>query len=483
MDVADAMRLAEKIYRRLDARRPEVEKFEDYYEGKQPLTFATEEWRAQNAERYAGFSDNWCAPIVNAEAERASIGGIAFFGEKERAKAYWETLRRNRFELQFSQAVVATLSAKRSYAMVWGDADTERPLVSFEHASMVEVQYDWENPQKRVAALKSWVDEETEYGTLYTPSQVFKFKRPRIPIVNDRDPQADQAKPGRGDMGGWEPRYPDDSDYILVNPLGVVPVVEFQNRPMLRGNPQSEIQGAVPMQDSINLLWAYLMLAADYASMDARVILGADPPKIPILDNQGNIIGSRPVDMKDLREKRILSITGDNAKIDSWKAAALDIFTDTIEIAVGHIAAQTRTPPHYLVANKGLSNLSGEALQASEAGLVTKVREFRAFTDDSLREMLRLMALVENDADAAELAPLAQFHWDRIEVRSDAQVSDAMSKDRTTGYPFEYLLEKYGHSPSEIERIMAMKRQEDADMLGMGVQSAVQDAMNNDGAQ
>jgi hypothetical protein len=476
MDVPDAMRLTEKLYRRLDARRPEVEKFEDYYEGKQPLTFATEEWRAQNAARYVGFSDNWCAPIVNAEAERASIGGISFFGTKTRAKQAWDTLRRNRFELQFSQSVIAMLSAKRAFGIVWGDS-SEKPVVTFEHPSMVEVQYDWENPQERVAALKSWVDEDTEFATLYTRDQVFKFKRPRIAPIDGQSSQADQSKPSRGEYGGWEPRFLDDSDYVLGNPLGVVPVVEFQNRPLLRGNPQSEIQGAVPMQDSINLLWAYLMLAADYASMDARVMLSADPPKIPILDKEGNIIGHRPVEMKDLRERRLINITGENARIDAWEAAKLDIFTDTIEIAVGHIAAQTRTPPHYLVANKGLSQLSGEALQASEAGLVTKVREFKAFTDDSLREMLRLMALVEGDVKGADAAPLAQFHWDRIEVRSDAQTSDAMSKDRSTGYPFEYLLEKYGHSPSDIERIMEMKRREDAEALGLGVQSAVQDAV------
>src|SRR5690606_1675089 len=121
------------------------------------------------------------------------------------------------------------------------------------------------------------------------------------------------------------------------------------NRPRLKGEPVSEIAGVMPMQDAINLLWAYLFLAADYASMDARVMMSADPPKIPILDSEGKPIGSRPVDMADLREKRLLNITGDNARIDSWSAAKLDIFTDTIEIAVGHIAAQTRTPPHYLV--------------------------------------------------------------------------------------------------------------------------------------
>ena len=477
MNTADAMRLTQKLYLRLNARRPATQKAEEYNEGKQPLTFATEEWKAQNAARYSGFSDNWCAPVINAEAERVSIGGITYFASKKRAADYWDDLRRNKFELQFSQGIIQELVSGRCFVIVWGTPDS-KPIVTFEHPSMVEIQYDWENPNERVAAIKTWIDEDTEYATLYTRSEVFKWERPRQAPKDEQKSQADQSRTPYAADGGWRPRGGDDGDWWMVNPMGVVPVVEFENRPTLRGNPISEIQGVIPMQDAVNLLWGYLFLAADYASMDARVMLAADPPKIPILDKDGKIVGERPVEMKDLREKRLISITGDNARIDSWKAAALDIFTDTIEIAVGHIASQTRTPPHYLVANKGLSQLSGDALKNAEAGLVTKVREFRAFTDDSLREVLRLMALVKGDKKAADASALASFHWDKIEVRSEAQLADALLKKSQMGYPFEYLLEEAGHSPNDIKRILAMRKTEMDDALGAGIQSMVQGALN-----
>lgn len=464
MDAADAMRLTQKLYLRLNARRPDIQRAEEYNEGKQPLTFATEEWKKQNAERYIGFSDNWCAPVVNAEAERVSIGGITAFGSKKRAADYWDDLRRNKFELQFSQGIISSLVSKRCYVIVWGTSDG-KPLVTFEHPSMVEVQYGWENPNERVAAIKSWLDEDTEHATLYTRDWVYKWERPRVSVKDEQASQADQSKPTNADDGGWKPRGGEDADWMIPNPIGEVPVVEMQNRPTLRGNPISEIQGVMPMQDFVNLLWAYLMLSADYASMDARVMLSADPPKIPILDKEGKIIGERPVDMKDLREKRLINITGDNARIDSWKAAALDIFTDTIEIAVGHIAAQTRTPPHYLVANKGMSQLSGDALKNSEAGLATKVREFRAFTDDALREVLQLMALVRGDEKAASASALAAFHWDKIEIRSEAQMADALVKKSQIGYPFEFLLEEAGHSPAEIKRIISLRNKELSDPM------------------
>ena len=470
----EAQKLTERIYRRLNARRPDIQKRESYYDGDQPLSFATEEWKKANASRYADFSDNWCGTVVNAEAERLMPIGITNL-RKAGEKLLWDQLQLNEFDAQFSQGVVTALTTGRTFVIVWGD-ENDDALVTFEHPSNVEIEYDWENPRKRVAALKTWVDEKTEYATLYTPDWLYKFKRDRQNAINDRDSQAKQSRTGYAADGGWQPR---SDEWLVSNPLGVVPVVEISNRPTLKGDPRSEIAGVVPMQDAINLLWAYLFLAADYASMDARVMLSTSPPMIPILDSEGKIIGQRPVEMQDLREKRLITLTGDNAKIDSWKAAALNIFTDTIEVAVGHIAAQTRTPPHYLVSNKGLSNLSGDALVAAEIGLVQKANEFITFTDPQLREVVRLIALVKDDQALAGEVRLSSIAWKDREKRSEAQLSDALLKKSQMGYPFEYLLEEAGKSPTDIDRIMTMRRKEQDEALGLGVQQVVQGAMTD----
>lgn len=476
MDTEAAQKLTQRIYTRLNQRRPDVERSEAYYEGKQPLNFATEEWKKANAARYADFSDNWCGTVVNAEAERLKPVGVTNMGKRESIQL-WDALLMNEFDAQFSQGAVTALTAKRCYVIVWGDSNDE-PIVTFEHPSSVEIEYDWENPRLRTAALKTWVDEDHEYATLYTAEWVFKWVRPRNTPPNELESLSEQQRQELAATGGWMPREVSDEVWPLENPIGVVPVVEIANRPTLKGDPLSEIQGVMPMQDAINLLWAYLFLAADYASMDARVMLAAEPPKIPKLDTEGNIIGHRPVEMKDLREKRLLSITGDNARIDSWKAAELKIFTDTIEVAVGHIAAQTRTPPHYLVANKGISNLSGDALKSAEIGLNKKAGEFITFTDPQLREVLRLVALVRGDTKAAQATRLAKIVWESPEIRSEAQLADALVKKAQMGYPFEYLLEMDGRSPSEIRRILKMRKKELDEALGAGVQVAVQEAVD-----
>lgn len=459
MDADAARLLTQRIYLRLNERRPDIEKSEDYYGGKQPLSFATEEWQAANAARYSGFSDNWCGTVVNAEAERLRPIGVTNLDHAD-ATWLWDQLQYNEFDMGFSQGVITALAAKRVYVIVWGDSDGEA-TVTFEHPSQVEIEYDWENPRKRTAALKTWVDEKLEYATLYTPTELWKWQRPRQKPKNDRESQAQQSRTGFAADGGWVPReMPAGESWIVYNPIGIVPVVEIGNRPTLKGDPISEIQGVMPMQDAINLLWAYLFLAADYASMDARVMLSSSPPMIPVLDKDGKPIGSRPVEMKDLREKRLISLTGENARIDSWKAAQLDIFTNTIEVAVGHIAAQTRTPPHYLVANKGISNLSGDALKSAEIGLTQKANEFISFSDPQLREVLRLVALVSDKKDLAQKVRLAKLAWRNTEIRSESQMSDALLKKKQIGYPLEYLMELDNVDPATIDRVMAMAEAE-----------------------
>lgn len=451
MEIAEAVALTNRIYARLVGRRVDVNKAEDYYEGRQPLNFATEEWRKANAARYDGFSDNWCGTVVNAEAERLKPIGINLSGAKRDAIRLWDTLQVNEFDAQFSQGVVASLAMSRSYIIVWGDRAGE-PVVSVEHPSFVEIEYDFENPRIRKAALKTWVDDKLEYATLYTPTEVWKFQRGR---ATQKDEHVSQAEQGRDDStweGGWVAReFTGDDVWPLVNPIGEVPVVEVANRPTLKGDPISEIAGVMPMQDAINLLWAYLFLAADYASMKARVVTGSDAPKVPILDSTtGAVTGYRPLDLKDFAEKRLAFLPGD-AKIAQWDAADLEVFTKVIDIAVGHIATQTRTPQHYLVSS---SERPAAAFEAQEAGLVKKAGEFITFTDPSLREVLRLISLVRGEVELAQRCRLATIVWANPAIRSESQLADALSKKRELGYPLREILAIDGKSPTDIARIM-----------------------------
>lgn len=477
MRAKEALDLANRMYTRLRARGGVIAKQEAYYAGEQRLTFATDEWVKANGARYASFSDNWCASVANAEAERVRVTGIKLRGERataaKGASRLWDQWSLSEMEAQSSQGFLTSFIAKRSYVLVWGDGKDAQ--VTWEHPANVEIEYDWMNPRQRKAAMKTWVDESVEYLTLYTADAVWKWQRPRGMVQSDGKPQSLQmeAAPNSA-VGQWTPRQPvGDNSWPLPNPLGAVPIVEVPNRPMLRGEPLSEIDPVIPKQDAINLLWAYLMFAADYASMPARVLLGATPPMRPILDTNGAVVGQEPLTMRELNETRFAVFSGDNAKIDQWDPAKLDVFTQTIDVLVGHIASQTRTPPTYLVSKTGMSNVNSDGLKASEIGLNKKVVEFQTFATPAMREVFRLMALAVGDTALAEEVRLSTIVWMNPEIRSEAQLADALLKKKQTGYPLEYLMELDGVDPYDMARIRKMIEEEQQQALDLGVQSAL----------
>lgn len=461
MDAVAALKLTKRMHERLMRRRPVLQRYEDYYLGKQPLAFATREWKKANAQRYLGFSDNWCRPVVDAVAERIRHSGIKS-EDRELQRLMWDWWQRNDMESQSSNGFLATLYGSRSYVSVWGDTDGQ-PVLQWEHAGQVEIEYEPGNFRRRKAALKVWVDDDYEYATLYTKETIWRWQRKREESLVAGLSQVQQLR-SSSSQADWLPLDARHGKWTDRNILGEVPFVEIPNRPLLFGDPVSEIAPVAPLQDAINLLWAYLFLAADYASMPARVVLGQGPPRIPLFNERGEPMGHKVVDIKDLQEKRLLYLENPNAKIGAWEAAKLDVFTDVIEQAVGHIAAQTRTPPTYLITRTGMSNVSSEGLKASEIGLVKKVLEFQTFATPAIREIYRLAAIVNGEDGLSDAVLDTTVSWMNPEIRSEAQLADALMKKRSMGYPLEYLLELDGLSPKDVDRVLNMARTEQDDL-------------------
>jgi hypothetical protein len=457
VDATEALDLAKRLVEKLRRRRDDIESRDKYYAGEQRLKFATEQWAKAHAERYKGFSDNWCGVVADSPAERVHVTGFRLDTSAELSadeRELWRDWTVNDLDSQSSQGFLEAFIAARSFALVWGTPDGE-PDVTWEHPSQVYVAY---TGRVRSAAIKSWMDDDFEYLTLYLPDEVWKWHKPR------RRASGIELPPGvsLGD-GGWEPRIVPDEQWPLENPMGVVPVVEFENRPRLGKEPMSDIAGTMAMQDAINLLWAYLFNAADFASMPGRVIMGQAPPMIPLLNEQGQKVGEVPVDEKKLAEGRLLWLTGQNTSIGSFPAADLTSFTTVVEVAVGHLAAQTRTPQHYLVGK--MANLSGDALKAAETGLVKKCEEAQINFTAPTRELFRLMALARGKSGVAEAAATGIVQWKDAESRSEAQLVDAIQKLKDVGFPFEWLAERYGLNDTEITRVMEMRSAEQTDPL------------------
>lgn len=439
-----------------------VETLGKAYTGEFRLQFASDDFREFFANRYRQFSDNWCGIVADAPHERLEVTGIRLKGQEKGDSGLFDIWRDNDADALSDLAFLEAIIAKRAFALVWADED-DKPRITWEHPSQAIVSYDPET-RTRKAGAKVWADDDFEYATLYLPDEIWKFKRDRV--------QSTLILPSYMLDGNWVTR----DEEMIPNPLGKVPLVEMANRPRLMGEPTSDIAGTLAMQHAINLLWAQLFAVSDEATIGQRVVLGAEAPMVPILDASGNVVGEKPVDLKKLRRDNILWVTDPTAKAFEWQAANLKPFTDIIEIAVGHIAAQTRTPAHYLLIGGTIANVSGDAMKALETGLVKRTEEKTQHFGRAIRDVFELVALAESDTGKAESVRGGVVLWKDVENRSDAQRADALSKMKEMGYPLRYILERDGLPPAEIERVMAMVADEALDPIAATLLRDVDDA-------
>ena len=461
-EARSAVNILNRLADELQRRQPTIQRRLSYYKGDHKLCYASPEFRDYFGSRFQGFSDNWTAPVASAPAERMNVLGIRLdSGDRQADKGLTRAWRAADCERGSSEAFVVMLAGSRAYSLTWGNpADEETPRVTWERPDQAIVAYDSDTGE-RAAALKVWRDDTLEYATLYTPDDVWKFQRPAYTrtgysvaglVVPSEGVVKNQA------VGGWEPRQgPRDDTWPIPNPFGVVPMVEHRNQTLLDDDPLSDIDGVIAMQDAINLVWAYLLNALDFASLPQRVVMGAEVPTMPILDNNGVVIGERPIELESLIQERILWLIG-QAQIGSWPSADLAVYSNVVERAIEHIAAQTRTPPHYLIGR--VANLSAEALTAAETGLVSKTGERIVYVNPSIRENFALIASAQGEDAKAKACRAGTVMWADTQFRALGQKVDALMKLKSMGFPLQWIAEQYGLEPPEVDRVMQMVEEE-----------------------
>ncbi|MFE3123910.1 phage portal protein [Streptomyces hydrogenans] len=453
----EALRLVQLLESELQARGTSIALTNAYYRGKHPLKYASQEFGKFHGDRYKDFSDNWVQVVADSPVERMTVTGFLASGETEADKDLWKVWQVNGLDADSQLGFLGSVVNARSFVLVWGDPrNPDVPVVTFEDPGQCVIAYEPGSRRDRRAALKRWQDGNEDFATLYLPDEVWKLSRPRLS-------QGDAGKSTQmlevdEEVKRWRPRDTGAEPNPQVNPLGVVPMVELPNKPVLAGDPISDVAGVIAMQDAINLLWAQLFTASDYASFPQRVIMGAERPVIPKLNAAGEVIGTQPVDLEKFAVDRVMMFSSKDAKIGEWQAANLAMYTGLIEVAVGHLAAQTRTPQHYLVGK--MANLAEGALLAAETGLVKRVEEKQTWTGQGLREMARLIAMAQGDNAKAEALRSGRVLWKDAESRSHAQMADALLKLKQLGFPFQWLALRYGLTPTEVSDVIAMKAAE-----------------------
>lgn len=414
----------------LVARRASLERFDRYYRGEHRLLFATVKFRETFGLLFSSFSDNWCDLVVDASAERLRIDGFRFGDDETGDKAAWELWQRNGLDAESELAHEESIKLGCSYALV-GPDDGGEPSIQLESPVNAIVALDPAQGRKRLAGLRAWTDEwGVDHAVLYLPGDVVWWRR-------------------EGENKGWEEDAGSGS-----NRLGVVPLVPLPNGPTLRERQgRSDVERVIPLQDAVNKLCADMIVASEFAAFPQRWMTGVEVPRYPEGDpNEGKPLPSFV--------QRFLAGAGmtwaveeEGAKLGNFAVSDLGIYARAIEMLIQHVAAQTRTPPHYLLGSSG-NFPSGESLKATETGLVAKVKRKQLAFGEGWEEAIRLAFKVAGDDKRAE-AWDCETIWMNPESRSTAEVVDAAVKLSSIGVPRPALWEYVGATPQQIERWIA----------------------------
>lgn len=448
--------LVDELHTELLNRQPLIEKYDNYYAGQQKLKYASQEFAEAFGGLFTDFADNWCGVVVDAKAERLEVVGFRADGERENDRKTWDLWRSMELDAISNAAFLDTLIGARSFGLAWEGPDGLE--MTFEHASQAIVGY-YPGSRRRKAGLKCWSDDTHEYATLYTADELWKFQRARLSTSSGLQ----VVTTARFGQGQWVQREVAGETWPLTHTLGAVPLVELQNRLRLAREPHSELESVVPMQDGANLLWSHMFTTSDFAAFPQRVLLGIEPPLEAIRNEAGEIVGEREIPLDRFRVSRIARFTeaAPGAKIDQWAAADLSNYTQVIELVVQHIAAQTKTPPDYLLGK--MANLSGEALTAAERGLVSAVIERQNAITGGIREFMRLGHLANGDPESAEKMRLGTVRWKDPQYRTEGEHVDALMKMKAIGVPEEALWERLADvDQTEIERWKNMQAEQTA---------------------
>jgi hypothetical protein len=413
-----------RLSRRLAARRPILQRWEDYYTGKLNLALASEKWRSEFASRFPAWTTNFMALVVDKHRERLQVQGIRFSdeddGSDDEAWAWWQSQHMDSESLKlFREALVQT----EAHVLVWPDRDGI-PEVSIESPMQTIVDSEPGRAWKRRAALKRFLNEDGRVqAELYLPDGIYKY------VSEQNDAEFSMANWSDTVSIRWKRLETRGEPWPIPNKTGVVPIVPFVHRPNLANVGESEIATVASSQDAINKYRVDAFVASEFASFRQRWATGIDIPVDPVtgepiepfraaVDRLWVVPPPDPEEYADARE-------APEVRFGEFDVTPLEPFYKAITGEIQMLGAISRTPYHYLLPQSGQPP-SGESLRAAEAGLVAKVFDTHVSFGESFEEVFRLNFLQRGDPRGKLTS--AEVLWRDPETKNESALVDALGK-------------------------------------------------------
>lgn len=459
-----------RLGKQLTLERPRFDRLEAYHRGRHPLPYGNRRMREAYRRLQRQARSNYVGLVAETVLERMKVTGFRSGGASTGAvpelplngsmppaagdampmsdvadnvdQDAWTWWQANRMDANSGLVHRAAIVMSRAYVMV-GNKNGQ-PLVTGEDPRQVIHESDPEDRYLIRAALKVWSDDvaNVALAIVYLPDTIHYY-RSQKPLNSLR-----QAwKPATWDIDIDNAFAPDG---VADNDFGEVPVVPFINRPDLAGNGQGEFEDVLDIQDRINTTTLDLCVISAMQAYRQRWAKGVD-----IQDKDG-----KPQTLFDPGSDLLWVVPDDNAQFGEFNPVDLSSLIKSIDSSIQSIAAITRCPPQYMIGQ--IVNVSGDALAASELGLISKVGEREQEFGESWEAVYRLAGKVLG----VDVPVDAEVMWRDPQFRTLTEMASASVQLQAAGVPWRTRMEMLDKSPQQIER-METQRIQDAAVTAM----------------
>lgn len=429
---------AEALRTTLVKAQPDLAKWSNYYQGKQPLAYLAKELERELEGRIRSVIVNWPRLVVDSLEERLDVEGFRLGGDID--QRIWDIWQANDLDEASQQAHTEALTTGRAYVIVGSGGPDGLPLITVESPTQVITAHD-PRTRKVSSALKLWRDEFGDTrASLYLPEKTVWLKAKKS--SQEVDPMSilgwaqDQGKPAID----WQIEAEDH------HMLGMVPVVPIVNRAgIIDQTGVSELADISPLSDAASKAATDMMVSAEFHAIPRRWIVGMGEEDM--VDTEG-----RPLSQWDTLAGRIWAVDGMPSEVSMGQFPEADLrnFHETVNSLSRLVAAMAGLPPHFL----GYSDknpASADAIRSAETRLVKRAeRRQRAF--GSAWEQVMRLALLVADGALPEGASKLETIWRDASTPTVAQRADAVVKLRTAGIiPLSQARADLGYSQEQIQ--------------------------------
>ena len=414
----------------------------DYYDGRHPLVYTNERLREIFSPIQPVFTQNWCAAVVDAVADRIALQGFRCQDQAatDTLSRLWSALD---LAVEADDAHKAALVTGEGFLFLWAD-DLYGVQAYCHDPRLAHAAYDPANPRALAWAAKWWDDEAGKRRLmLLYPDRVETY------ISRGKASELSSAS-------GLEPL-----DDPAPNPWGVVPVAHFRPERRLV---KSDLTDVVPIQNGINKLLIDMMVAAEFGAFPQKWVI-SQVDTFGKLKNSPSIVWDIPASDGE----------GQPTSVGQFDATELRNYLDAIDTLATSLASITRTPKHYFVRQGG--DPSGDALVAMEAPLVKKVQDRIDRFAPVWRQAAALLLRMSGQSVAPDsITPV----W--ADPRTVQPLASAMKlrEETTAGVPLRTALRWAGRSEDELAQMDedAPMTTEDEARLLLVVFQAASEAVN-----